>query len=260
MKKSIIYLLMTALHLLALPFVSHAQPYKETQRISAPEANQAVAADDKYLYAIGNKIIAKYTKSGEKIAEWRSPSDAVIHLNSGTVHKGKLYCAHSDYPALPMTGSVEIFDVKTMKHVQSISFGTGFGSCTWVLPAKEGWYVFFAHYEGKSQQPGCDVSYSQLALYDKNWQFRRGWVMPKNLTEKVRPYSLSGAIRIGDVFYCTGHDAAECYLLRLPEQGSYLNWTGTVPVPFNGQGIAVDPQGVLWGIDRKTKEIIRAEF
>jgi ribose 5-phosphate isomerase B len=37
--------------------------------------------------------------------------------NAGTVRDGSLYCAHSNFPRVPMASSVEIFDTGTMKHV-----------------------------------------------------------------------------------------------------------------------------------------------
>ena len=38
---------------------------EEVRRISAPEANQAVAADENHLYTIGNYVIGKYEKETE---------------------------------------------------------------------------------------------------------------------------------------------------------------------------------------------------
>ncbi len=82
-------------------------------------------------------------------------------LNRYTYVGGKQHYAHSNYPELPMASSIEIFDTGTMRHYQNISFGIQYGSCTWILPGKDCWYVFFAHYENKSRQPGRDVSWSQ---------------------------------------------------------------------------------------------------
>lgn len=236
-----------------------ARSYVEQSRFSAPQARQAVAADKKHVYAINNTSWVKYTPGGDSLGAWRDTSSSALkHMNSGVVVGRKLYCAHSNYPQLPMSSSIEIFDTRTLRHVGSVSFGIDMGSCTWVLPAPEGWYVFFAHYENKSRQPGCDVGWSQLVEYDKRWRKRRGWVLPAALLPEIRPYSLSGAVLIGDVFYCTGHDARMCYLLRIPSQGPALEWIGSVPVPFNGQGIALDAEGALWGIDRKSGEVIRS--
>lgn len=40
--------------------------------------------------------------------------------------------------------------------------------------------------------------------------------------------------------------------------GYEIEWLKTIPVPFQGQGLAWDPYqpGVLWGMRRDTKEVI----
>ena len=82
--------------------------------------------------------------------------------------------------------------------------------------------------------------------------------LTQELVEKVRPHSLSGGVLADSLFYCTGHDAAECYVLRLPRLGSSLEWVDTLPLPFHGQAFGIDPEGNFWGIERKTQEVIRA--
>lgn len=245
----------------SLLFLLQAQEYKEVLRFDSPAARQAVAVGDHHIYAIDNHHIIKYTLDGDSVGEWKDKVPfSVKHLNSGIVDGDKLYCAHSNYPELPMVSSIEIFDTNTMHHCGNISFGIQYGSCTWIIPGKDCWYVFFAHYENKSQQPGRDVSWSQLVQFDRQWRATQAWVLPSGLVEKVRPYSLSGAVCVDGKFYCTGHDAQECYVLSLPESGSKLHWETTIPVPFFGQGIACDSDKNLWGIDRKKREIIKAQY
>ena len=240
---------------------NNAQQYVEVASFDAYTARQAVAVDNEFFYAINNTMIVKYNRQGDSITSQSyaqsSPLPGLKHLNSGIIVNGKLYCAHSNYPELPMVSSIEIFDTETLDHTGSISFGIDVGSCTWILPCKDGWYVFFAHYE--KMQPGRDVSWSQLVNFDFKWSKTQAWVLPKELLPKVSPYSLSGAILIDGVFYCTGHDAKECYLLKIPDKGPYLEWKGTVSVPFEGQGIAVDESGDLWGISRKRKKVVSAK-
>ncbi|MDX1642259.1 MAG: hypothetical protein R3220_11210, partial [Balneolaceae bacterium] len=77
----------------------------------ADEAFQAVAVDSTHFYAIASRSIGKYDKkTGEKVDFWEGP---VKHLDSGVVADGKFYAAHSNYPEIPMTSSVEIWDTET---------------------------------------------------------------------------------------------------------------------------------------------------
>lgn len=238
-----------------------AQNFKEVQRFKAPYASQAVAVDDQYFYAIDNNHITKYTLEGDSVTTWHEPNkERVRHINSGIVIDGKLYCAHSNFPEIPMASSIEIFDTQTLKPIQTISLGIDVGSCTWVLSGKDCWYVFFAHYERNGGQPGCDVSWSQLVQYDLQWKRTQAWILPKELIQEIKPTSLSGAVIIDQVFYCTGHDAQKCYLLALPPYGMRLEWIDTISIPFCGQGIAIDALGNLWGIDRKNRYVIKSSM
>ena len=92
---------------------------------SIKDARQAVAVDADAFYAIDNTVIAKFEKaSGKPLARFESPKDGpVIHLDSAAVIDGRIYTAHSNYPAWPMTSSVEVWDATTLKHLESHSFG-----------------------------------------------------------------------------------------------------------------------------------------
>lgn len=238
---------------------AYSQGFTVEKTFRVGSVHQAVAVDGHWFYTISNREINKYTLDGEWVAGWKEADlDKVKHLNSGVVVDGKLYCAHSNFPEVPMASSVEVFDTKTMQHAESISLGINIGSCTWIIPKEKGWFVFFAHYDNNGREHEKDVSLSQLIEYDNHWVRKRGWTLPGALVEKVRPNSLSGAVMINGTFYCTGHDAEEAYLLKLPDRGMNLLWTGTVSVPFKGQGIAADKENNLWGIDRKEKLVIKA--
>ena len=90
---------------------------EEVRRFAAPEANQAVAVDASHFYAIGNHVVAKYDKkTGKRLAAWEGEkARPLIHLNSGIVRNGILYCAHSNYPGIPMVSSIEMWNTKTMR-------------------------------------------------------------------------------------------------------------------------------------------------
>jgi hypothetical protein len=157
-----------------------ARKFQEFKRYLAAEARQAVAVDSSYFYAIGNSSVAKYDKqSGARLAGWECPEGKpLIHLNSGVVVDGKLDCAHSNYPAVPMTGSIEIWDTRTMKHAGSHSFGIGVGSTTWADFHREHWYVGFAHYQNKGAEPHRDPNWTTGVKFTQAWQRLEGWVFP----------------------------------------------------------------------------------
>ncbi len=247
--------------LLFAPFVLRAQEERAVRKFPVESVRQAVAVDDDFFYTIDNARIMKYTRDGRFVSLWEESDPAKIrHLNSGVVIGGELYCAHSNYPLAPMASSIEIFDTRTMTHKGNISLGIDVGSCTWIVPGEDCFYVFFAHYDNTGRQPGYDVSWSQLVEYDNRWRRRQAWILPGELIAEIRPNSLSGGVLLDGIFYCTGHDAQKLYLLALPRMGMTLEWIGTLPAPFHGQGIAVDDAGDFWGIDRKTNTVIRARI
>lgn len=240
-----------------------AQSYKTVETFNCPEANQGVAVDDSYFYGIGNQTIAKYTMAGEKAALWKESDPSLIkHFDGGIVIDGLLYCSHSNYPEVPMASSIEVFDTKDLSHVKTISLGIDNGSCTWVVRGEDCWYVCFAHYDRNGGGAGGEVlkdaSWTQIVQYDDIWRRTQGWILPKELVDELRPNSLSGALYIGGKFYCTGHDATKLFILEFPPMGMRMRWTGSIDIPFKGQGIAMDPKGNLWGIDRKGKKVIKS--
>jgi hypothetical protein len=92
--------------------------FDEQRRIPAEEAHQAAAADERFLYAIGNRVIGKYEKqSGKRVARWQCEAGKpLIHLDSGVLRNGIVYCAPSNYPGLPMVSSVERWNAETLTH------------------------------------------------------------------------------------------------------------------------------------------------
>ena len=70
---------------------NNAPTWTTTRILPAPEAHQAAAATNQFIFAIASKTIAKYDRAtGDRI--FTSIGDAQ-HLNSGFLHAGKLYCA-----------------------------------------------------------------------------------------------------------------------------------------------------------------------
>ena len=238
---------------------------REVRRVDAAEARQGVAADSAYLYAIDNRRIGKYDKrTGARVAGWEDvPGGRIVHLDGGVVVGGRLYAAHSNYPALPMTSSIEVWDVATMRHVESHSFGVHAGSATWVDRHDGAWWVVFANYETSGGLPGRGVEWTVLERYDDQWRRTGGWTLPPAMLARMRPYSNSGGVWSGDGrLYLTGHDHRELYVARLPAAGSVLEWVETIRGITPGQGIALDPArpGTLYGIDRASTEIVELEL
>ncbi len=236
---------------------------KEVHRFPAVEARQGIAVDQTHIYAIDNRAIGKYPKDGgPAVAQWEGPADGPIqHLNGGIIRDGRLYAAASNYPDLPMVSSIEVWEVETLTHVESISFGIHSGSATWVDFYNGSWWVAFANYENDAGVPGRGVEWSVVERFDTDWRRTGGWVFPTELVEAFRPYSNSGGFWRAGELWLTGHDAAEIYVTRLPKAGSALEWIGTVEAPIAGQGIAVDPifPRRVFAIDRARREVVVLE-
>lgn len=231
----------------------------------APEAKQGVAVDDEYVYVISNHAIAKYGKSsGRRIARWECPEgEPLVHLNAGIVLDGKLYCAHSNYPGVPMTSSIEIWDPNTLEHLGSHSFGIMAGSCTWIDRKDGFWYVCFAHYSNRAAEPSRDPSWTTLVKFDADWNRVEGWVFPLELVSLFGKYSSSGgAFGPDGRLYVTGHDNTALYVLDFPEAGPVLRWVDTVEIEAEGQAICWDPSEpwVLYSILKKDRLVLKSRI
>lgn len=187
----------------------------------------------------------------------------IIHFDGGVVINEKLYCAHSNYPLIPMTSSIEIFDAKTLSHIGSHSFGIKYGSCTWTDFYNDAWWVCFAHYDKFEQELTFDNRWTVLVKFDKNWQELESWIFPENVLAEFKPMSCSGGSFGPDGnIYVTGHDSAKIYVLKIPEMGSVLQQIKTMRVEIHGQGIAWDRTGKqnLYGIIRKQNLVVQSKL
>lgn len=233
--------------------------YEETKRHKAEEANQGVAVDAEFFYAITNATIGKYRKdSGEKVGAWKDVEGGRIkHLNAGVVLGGRLYCAHSNFPAVPMESSVEIWDTQKMEHVETINLTAVGGSLTWVDQRDGAWYACFAEY-AKAGNPAN----TRVVQFDAGWTKLAEWKFPQELVAQFGKNSSSGgSFGPGGRLFITGHDAAELYVLELPVKGAaVLEWQAAVPISTHGQAFAWDrwagAEGVFYAIERKTKEVV----
>lgn len=231
---------------------------------AASEAYQGVGVDADHFYAVTDRAIGKYDKkSGKLVGRWEGPKDGpIIHLDSAVVVEGKLYAAHSNYPGLPMTSSVEIWDTAAMQHVGTHSFGIQWGSLTWIDRYDGFWWAVFANYSrvfGPMPVPYGNTYWTALVKFDDSWQWREAWTFPEKVLKRAEPMSISGGSWGPDeLLYCTGHDHPEVYVLRLPKAGSVLELIETVPLENTGQGIAWDRSapGILYAIQRSSKQVV----
>jgi hypothetical protein len=224
--------------------------WNQTGVLSAPEAHQATAADEKFVYAITNSQIAKYDReTGQKLATSTGPAQ---HLNSGYLWQGKLLCAHSNYPRTPEKSEIMVLDVDTMKLSTFKDFGNHGGSLTWVIRLNDHWWCNFAKY-------GDDNAKTFLVKFDDGWNEKGRWTYPPEVLAKLGRYSLSGGIWHDGHLLVTGHDDPIVFRLRLPAKGTVLEYVETQRIPFTGQGFAHDPKtGGLVGIHRGKRQVVFA--
>jgi hypothetical protein len=233
-----------------------AWQHEELNRFKAGEAHQGVAVDATHFYAITNAAIGKYRKdTGERVGGWEEAKGGRLkHLNAGLVLEGKLYCAHSNYPEIPMKSSVEIWDPQTMQHLQSIDLTTPAGSLTWVDRRDGVWFACFAQYAKTG-----DPANTRIMTFDAGWKKIGELGFPKEMVAKFGKNSSSGgSFGPGQHLFITGHDAQELYVLDLPAKGDVLIWRTAIPISAHGQAFAWDRSepGIFYSIDRKTSETI----
>jgi hypothetical protein len=219
-----------------------------------------VGVDERHFYAVDNQTIAEYDKAtGRLVKKWEGPRDGpIIHLDSAMIRDGKLYAAHSNYPGWPMTSSVEIFDTATLEHVGSHSFGTRWGSLTWVDWHEGHWWMTFANYDqkiGPGQTPYGGKANTVVIEMTEAFEPLQSWTLPKEVLDRFEDMSNSGGSWGPDGFlYLSGHDPAEVYKMMVPMTGSVLQLVEILPLNIRGQGIAWDRSepGVIYGILRAT--------
>jgi endonuclease/exonuclease/phosphatase family metal-dependent hydrolase len=224
--------------------------WKAERKLPAAEAHQAAAAEGKFIYAITSRGVAKYDRnSGKRVA---TSEGAAKHLNSGFFWKGKLLCAHSNYPLKPERSEIKALDTDSMKLTTFKDFGSAGGSLTWVLHKDGFWWCNFALY-------GADNHKTFLVKYNDKWQEVARWTYPKTVINQLGRHSLSGGIWRGDELWVTGHDDPVAFRLSLSKKGSKLEYLGQHAIPFTGQGLANDPvTGGLVGISRVKRQVIFA--
>lgn len=251
--------------LVALAIAATSFAAEPSLTFHAPDADQGVAVDASFVYIIDNTVVAKHDKfTGALVKRWEADErTSLMHMNSGVVLDGKLYCAHSNYPRLPMTSSIEIWDTDTLEHIGSYSFGITDGSLTWMDWHDGHWWGCFAHYDGRGGYPDKDHTWTRVVKYDEKWNALQSWAFPETVLKRFRPHSCSGGTwGLDGLLYVTGHDRPEVYAMRLPRLGSVLELVGTMPFPNEGQAIAFDRTGtgLLYGLVRSKNTVVAQPF
>lgn len=228
---------------------------RERQRVSVAEAHQAVAVDATSFYAIANRKIARYEKgTSQPLASWTAPAGStILHLNSGVVVDGRLYCANSNWPTAPLKNSVEVFDAEALRHVESRPFAETEGAINWIERHRGSWWIVFAFYGD------AEVRRTKLIRYDDQWNQTGEWTFPETVIQRLLPKSNSGgSFGPNGRLFVTGHDHAELYVMDVPANDGELNHVATVDAPIAGQGIAWDRSdiGTLLGIVRSRHEVV----
>jgi endonuclease/exonuclease/phosphatase family metal-dependent hydrolase len=222
--------------------------WKQTGTLPAPEAFQAAAADEKHIYAITSDRVARYDRlTRERVAV---STGAAEHLNSGFLWEGKLYCAHSNYPARPERSEIKVLDLDSMALATFKDFGNFGGSLTWAVRHDGHWWCNFARY-------GAENGQTFLVKFADDWREVGRWTYPPEVIGELGRNSISGGLWLEDHLLTTGHDDPVLFRLELPREGSVLRLVGKEAVSFTGQGFAVDPHtGGLVGIHRAKRQIV----
>lgn len=257
--------------LLTLPLALMAQPVFTGEIVAAfptDNARQGVAVDAASFYSVDNRLLVKHDKvTGAALMQWpvdSSSNNPLIHMDSGLVFNDRLYVAHSNYPELPMTGSVEIWDASTFEHLDSHEFESPPGSFTWIDHDGDNWWGAFANYD--LVLAGRDGPYGEsrntvIVKMAEDFSILASWTLPQDLVARLTPMSNSGGSWGRDgLLYLTGHDRDEIYVVKPAESVPELEWIATVLVAgFAGQGIAWDRstnEPLLWGIHRAGQGVL----
>jgi hypothetical protein len=145
-----------------------------------------------------------------------------------------------------------------MTHIRSLPLPSGLGSATWVDYGDGSWWVTFANYSGKGGEPGKGSEATRLVRFTDTWHRQEALAFPAGVVSRWGKMSSSGGtLAAPRLFYSTGHDAPELYVLEVPAAGHELIWRATIRIESEGQGIAVDRnEGMLYSIQRRTGEVI----
>jgi hypothetical protein len=231
-----------------------APGWTTTHLLATPHATQAAAAGGGDVYVISSTAVARYDRGSGRLVTTATTPDT-RHLNSGFVHAGKVWCAHSNYPATPQESDIRVFDPATGTLAVHHVFRDPPGSLVWCVVREGRWWCCFAHY-GDANARTVLIEY-EAGSFDRE---RRRLTFPREVVADWDGMSASGGIWDGDTLLVSHHHFRVLYRLRLPATGGELELVEALHCPFPGQGFAADPvTGGLVGIDRDRRAVVFAE-
>ena len=223
------------------------------RRVFAGAARQGVAVSRSAIYAIDDRRIDKLHRgSGETVDGWEGAlGGPVVHLNGGIVRDDVLWCAHSNYPELPMRSSIERFDADTLERLAPDRPGRDGRLRDLGRPSRRPLVGGLRPLRGARRRPRPRPRAHDLVRYDDAWHEVARYGYPPELIRRLAGdtghSNSGGAFGPDGRLYLTGHDAAEIHVARVPDAGPTLAWEGTLPAPIEGQGIAWAPPRWLGG-------------
>ena len=213
--------------------------WKATTDFPSEHATQAAAADEKHFYAVSNTTVAVYDRgTGKLVAVSDSGTTPAEHLNSAFVWKGKVYCAHSNYPKKPETSEVRVYDPATNKLTTfTTSSRTRPGSLVWNVHDGKNWWCCFAHYQDDNAKT---ILCQDGRRSSRNWQ---RWTFPKAVVDDWDKMSASGGVWDGDTLLVSppplqGAVPVEECPKTVTSWSSWRRWSARFP----GQGVARRPE------------------
>jgi hypothetical protein len=229
--------------------------WEKTSEIPSEHATQAAAADEKFVYAVSSTHIARYDRATGKLLG-KGTASGTLHLNSAFLWKGKLYCAHSNYPKTPEESDIRVYDPSDDSVKVFHTFDKPPGSLVWCIrdPEDRFWWCCFAHY-------GKDNAKTFLTRMDDHFKELARWTFPQKVVDDWDAMSASGGIWDGDTLLVSHHHFQVLYRLKVPKEGTELELVESLHCPFPGQGIAADPKvkNGLVGIDRPKRTVVWAK-
>ncbi|AWM41350.1 hypothetical protein GobsT_00210 [Gemmata obscuriglobus] len=218
--------------------------------LKSEHATQAAAATDEHIFAVSSTTVAMYDRATGKLLA--ASKDKAEHLNSAFVWKGKVYCAHSNYPKKPETSEIRVYDPATNKLSVFHEFKDPPGSLVWNVHDGKNWWCCFAHYQE-------DNAKTILIRMTDAFKEEQRWTFPKKVVDDWDKMSTSGGVWDGDTLLVSHHHYKVLYRLKVPKDGAELELVESLECPFPGQGIARDTKTAgLIGIDRGARKVVFA--